>query len=333
MTLKLFLRDHAYLLPMFAIQIGVSILVYWLAGNQNIWIALYIVLLSACLLLLFLTYRYWRLSRFYRRVSTPMTKLDDAMQSLGDAPLATALDELLRSQYGQCQGQIHAYERRIRDHANFINQWVHGMKTPLSVIHLTIQEEDDPIFHSIREETDRLRRGLETVLYTSRLGSFEHDFHVEPVDLTSIVRAVIRENKAYMIRNRVFPEVQVDPSYRIYSDEKWLGFLLGQIVTNAIRYSDKPDSKISITGRIRGKDILLEVKDHGVGIPSQDLKRVFAPYFTGENGRVFSESTGMGLYLVRQICDRLGHRVELESQVGVGTTVRLYFSQPYTDVR
>ncbi|TCP57961.1 signal transduction histidine kinase [Tumebacillus sp. BK434] len=323
--MKLFLRDHAPLCLLYLAQLGVTLLLLGLSGRLDVWLALYDALLTFCLLLLYLAWRYWRLAAFYQRLQSPVSTLDHSIQDLGDAPAAEALDELLRTQYRQYQSELHSYERRIRDHVTFINQWVHGMKTPLSVIHLTIQEEDEPIFHSIREETERLRQGLETVLYTSRLDAFEHDFHVEPVSLQQLARNVINEHKAYFIRSRIFPELQIPSDLLVYSDEKWLGFLLGQLVTNAVRYSADTGGKVTLRAHRLGRIAFLEVADQGVGIPVQDHKRVFDAYFTGENGRRFPESTGMGLYLVKQICDRLGHTVELDSEPGQGTTVRLCF--------
>lgn len=100
---------------------------------------------------------------------------------------------------------------------------------------------------------------------------------------------------------------------------------MGQLVTNAVRYSAGSGSKVTFSAFPRGRQVVLEVRDRGVGIPAQDLSRVFDPYFTGENGRMFTESTGMGLYLVRQVCSKLGHEVELESQKGEGTALRLVF--------
>lgn len=328
--MKLFFLDQRALFLLYPLQTAVLILLYSLAVRFDIWIALYAMLLSTCLLALHLTHRYWRMAAFYRRLSDPNASPDAAFEDLGDSPLALSLDDLLRARHRHAQAQIHDYERRIRDHVTFINQWVHQMKTPLSVIQLTLAGEDEPIFHSLREETDRIRRGLDTVLYASRLDSFAHDFHVEPVSLHRVVLSVIAEHKAYFISSRVFPEIAVDESLRVYSDEKWLHFLLGQLVTNAVRYSAGTDSRVTFATRVQGRSVVLDITDRGVGIPPQDIKRVFDPYFTGENGRVFTESTGMGLYLVRQICLHLDHTVELRSAVGVGTTVSLHFPSHLT---
>lgn len=331
--MKLFLRDHLMLIGIYLLQLLVTLYLFWLdSPHLKVWTLAYACLLSTCFLLLYLGYRYYSLHVLYRRLSNRFSSLDESVETLGNAPLAESIDQMLQDQYAHYHRQLHDYERRLRDHVTLINQWVHQMKTPLSVIHLTIQEEDDPLFNSIREETDRLRKGLETILYSSRLDAFEHDFHIELVNLAAIVRQVIAENKAYFIRNRVYPEILIAKDCHVYSDDKWLAFLIGQVVTNAIRYSAGTETKVTFSLETNYRHVVLEIRDRGVGIPEKDIKRVFDPYFTGENGRVFRESTGMGLYLVRQICAHLDHQVELDSTVGVGTTVRLFFRRPHANL-
>jgi signal transduction histidine kinase len=199
------------------------------------------------------------------------------------------------------------------------------MKTPISVIHLSIQDLDDELLESIDEELDRLKKGLEMVLFSSRLDMFERDFHVETIFLKELVRKLTSSQKRLFIRNRVYPELDIDPSLKVVSDEKWLSFVISQLITNSVRYTVKKGKKIVFRGSQLENKTVLEVIDQGVGIPKSDLPRVFDPYFTGENGREFQESTGMGLYLVKQICDKLGHRVEIESDVNSGTIVRIVF--------
>ncbi|MDR6224425.1 sensor histidine kinase [Desmospora profundinema] len=330
--MRLFLREQIPLLIIYGLQLVLILGIYRLAGFQNWWIALYAALLSAVLFVGYLCYRYWSLRSFYYRLTFPMETLDESIRDRGGNPLSKALNELLKTQYQHYKGELHHYESKIRNHVTFINQWVHQMKTPLSVIHLTIQDEDDPIFDSIREESDRIGKGLETVLHTARLDSFEQDFHVEPVRLNTVVHQVIQENKGLFIRNRVYPEVYVDETLTVESDEKWLAFVLGQLLTNAVKYSVETGEKIVLSSWMRGPHAVLQVTDYGIGIPKKDLQRVFEPYFTGEHGRKYPESTGMGLYLVREVCRRLNHGVELTSKVGKGTTVRIIFLSPVPPV-
>jgi signal transduction histidine kinase len=234
----------------------------------------------------------------------------------------------LDSQYGQYHAHLHRLEQRQQEYLTFMNQWVHQMKTPLSVIELTVegQEDDDPRLISIREEADQMRRGLETVLYVARLDTFEQDFSVEPVILKTAGEEAIHELKRFFIRNHVYPEMHIDSALVVQSDAKWIRFVLVQLLSNAIKYSAGNGQKIHLRAYEAERSIMLEVQDQGIGIPKSDLNRVFQPFFTGENGRHFKESTGMGLYIAKEVLTRMNHQIDLESVYGEGTTVRITFN-------
>jgi two-component system, OmpR family, sensor histidine kinase YxdK len=323
--LKIFIKEQIPLIFVYIAQLGLILFVFWLDGYRDYSISLYAAILSSCLLVGYLIYRYVTHRNFYKRLEEPHASLSEFSEEGSRAPLAAGLHLLLKSQYRQYQNGLHHYQHKLRNHIQFINQWVHQMKTPLSVIHLMIQDEDNPRFTAIGDELDRMKKGLDMVLYTARLDEFEHDFYVELLSLEEVVRSVTSSQKRLFIRNRVFPSFQLEEGLRITSDEKWLSFVLTQIITNAVRYTKEENQKILVKGFTHGAKVILEIQDQGVGIPKSDLPRVFDPYFTGENGRNFQESTGMGLFLVKQICDKLGHRVEIESMLNRGTTVRIIF--------
>lgn len=326
--MKLFLRDQLPVLLLFGIQITICSLIYGLNEGSALSTISYVVIVSVFLYLIYVLYRYLTKREFYRRLSNPMKALDHTFDTRRrrKAPIEHALWALLEHQFQTYQNELHQYESKLSNHVTFMNQWVHQMKTPLAVIHMTIQEEDEPIFDSIREETDRLTKGLETVLYMARLESFEQDFYIELVSLHKLVNQFVRQNKRLFIRSQVFPKVEIDPQIHVLSDEKWLTFILSQLVSNAVKYSAGKGRSVTISAREEWDYIQLEVKDEGIGIPKHDLLRIFDPYFTGDNGRQFPAATGMGLYLVHEICDRLGHRVEAESELHEGTTLRLIFT-------
>ncbi|MCC3358104.1 sensor histidine kinase [Bacillus sp. REN16] len=323
--MKLFLRDHIPLLFLYFAQLVLIFIVYWLDGYRNLMVSLYAAMLSTVLLIGYLVYRFYSNRSFYKRLEEPFTSLDEFAPLPQASLLSEELNQLLDSQFRLYRTDLHTYKKRLDNHIQFINQWVHQMKTPVSVIHLLVQEGDDPRFAAIGDEVDRLRKGLEMVLYTSRLDTFERDFFVETLPLENVVRSVTSSQKRLFIRNRVFPVIEVDKEMMISSDEKWLSFVITQIITNAIRYTTKENAKLYFKSYTHGVHKVLEIRDEGVGIPSSDLPRVFDPYFTGENGRSFQESTGMGLYLSKQICEKLGHQIEMDSVHNEGTTVRILF--------
>lgn len=324
--MKLFFREHMPLVILHVVQLFVVLLIYWLDGYHNLMTALYSVFLGLIFLTGYLVYRYVSHQSLYRRLTDPLETLDDSIQGGGYSPLSEAFDHLLQVQYRHYQQQLKLTEKTRNDHLTFINQWVHQMKTPLSVIRLMMEEAEDLRSASILEETARMEKGLDTVLNAARLEVFERDFRVEAVSLRTIAQSVIHENKRLFIGSKVYPELTVQSDLIVETDAKWLSFMLDQLITNAIKYSANRNHKLTISSSIRGKEAVLEIRDRGIGIPPSDRKRVFQPFFTGENGRLYRESTGMGLYFVQEISKRLGHRVELESEVGEGTTIRLIFS-------
>ncbi|MES5938717.1 MULTISPECIES: ATP-binding protein [unclassified Bacillus cereus group] len=327
--MNLFLREHIPFICFSIIQLFVVLTVFWLDGYNHLSTALYSVFLGGCFLIGFLVYRYYSHRRFYKKLSTPSETLEESLEELDATPLSVALQRVLEAQYNQYHQQLKNWEYKQKEHLTFINQWVHQMKTPLSVIELITQEENGEVFESIVEEVDQMQYGLEMVLYMARLQTFEQDFYVERVSLQDIVQEVIRENKRLFIRNYVYPEVKVKQTIMVETDRKWLRFVIHQVISNAIKYSAGSRKNVTITTLEEERSVILTIQDHGVGIPTEDLPRVFRPFYTGINGRKFKESTGMGLYLVKNIIKRLEHNIEIKSEVGSGTTIRIIF--PYAN--
>ncbi|PGS77499.1 hypothetical protein COC69_19750 [Bacillus cereus] len=323
--MKLFLREHIPLLVYSIIQLFVTFSVYWLDGYDNLLTALYSVFLGICLLIGYLTYRYFSHRMLYNKLSTPSKTLHESIQEMDSTPFSVAIQEVLETQYNYYQQQLKIWEYKQKEHLTFLNQWVHQMKTPLSIIELITQEEDGESFESIAEEVDRMKYGVEIVLYMERLETFEQDFHVERVSLQDIVQEVVRENKLLFIRSYVYPEVNVNPNLIVETDKKWIRFVINQVLSNAIKYSAGSRKNVTMASFEEGRSIILEIQDRGVGIPKEDLPRVFRPFYTGENGRKFKESTGMGLYLVKNIIEKMNHGIEIESEVGKGTKIRIIF--------
>ncbi len=326
--MKLFVREHLLLIGLQAVQAVFIPLLFWLDGYRGTGVIFYAIFLSIVFLTSYLVYRYLSRRNFYKRLEHPPETLEESLEPSGSTPISEALDSLLRSQYRLHQEKLHRAKTRQEEHLLFIDRWVHQMKTPLSVIELTAQTLDEPQSSSIREETERMKHGLNMVLHMARLRTVAEDFRVKPVLLSKLVQEVNEENKRFYIRNEVFPRVLKErPGITVASDEKWLYFILSQFVHNAVKYSAGKAKHLVISIYERSGEAVLEVKDFGIGIPAADRKRVFQKFFTGEIGRKYRESTGMGLYLAKEAADRLEHRLELESETGKGTTIRIIFSK------
>ncbi|WP_240377711.1 sensor histidine kinase [Bacillus piscicola] len=325
--MKLFLKDHLGFLILHILQFGLIFFLLWLDGYQDVRILFYVLFLSVFFLSCYLVYRYIRRRSFYTRLERPFLSLDESLEKTEREPLAESLSHLLKSQYKLYEQRISETEARTEEHLTFLDHWVHQMKTPLSVIELMAQDLDEPESSSIREETDRMKTGLETVLYMARLRTIEQDFRIAPVAVEPLVQDVNRENKRYFIRNKVYPKLSNElPGMTVETDEKWLRFMTAQLIQNAVKYSTGKSERLLITLSERDGSAVLEVQDFGAGIPKVDQRRIFNAFFTGENGRHYRESTGMGLFLVKEAADYLGHSIEMESTVGEGTTFRIVFS-------
>lgn len=324
MGMRLFWKDQLPLILFFLIQMLLVPLLYWLTGDgRPVGIMLYGVLLSCAVLAIYLGYRYMTHRIMYKELSSEEPSENFSNPPLGDAPLPHALHERIGHYEQLYRGQIHRHQSQTDQHLTFMTRWVHQMKTPLSVIQLTLSELEDQPSESIREELERLRKGLDMVMYTARLEHFEQDFAVDALGLQAIAREAVVDNRKLFIRKGITPYFEIDNQLRVYTDAKWFRFMLGQILTNAVNYSDGPGKTVHLIAEDLGELVKLRIRDEGIGIAPEDMGRVFHPYFTGERGRQYHESTGMGLYLVREIAGKLGHEVELESELGIGTTISL----------
>jgi Signal transduction histidine kinase len=293
----------------------------------------YALVISSFFIILFLIIDYHRKKGFYTILSSIQKsrgRLDEIFKARGSNEEHTLFIKVLSDSYSAYEEKLVHYRERQKEHLNFINQWVHQMKTPVSVINLTLQngEFGREQAESIREEADKLSHGLEMALYTARITDFEMDFKIEKVDIISTARSVINEHKKEFIAYSIFPEINGEAGAYVVSDAKWIRFVINQIINNSIKYSKNKDTdrkSVQVHAAENKDAVVLSITDYGVGIPKGDLSRVFNPFFTGTNGRAFSESTGMGMYLSKIICDKLGHKIGIESREGEWTKVTIVF--------
>lgn len=328
--MKLFIKEHIGLFFIQCIQLLLIILILILSGFQDYSILFYCVLMSFFLLGVYISFYYYHRRHVYKKLSTSTSNLQQLLENTDITPIGKALDQLTKSQYQLFMGQLKQAEDDQANHLKFIDRWVHQMKTPLSVIELTAQELDEPESSSIREETERMKNGLNTVLYMARMRTIQEDFQIKPVSLEKLIQDVNQENKRLYIRSHVYPNIILERDLTVETDEKWLFFIIDQLLHNAVKYTAGRNNRIDITVFRHAEAAVLQIADHGVGIPMHDQKRIFQAFYTGDNGRKFRESTGMGLYLVKEVSDYLGHILKVTSVVNVGTTVSMYFTKTQT---
>lgn len=218
-----------------------------------------------------------------------------------------------------------AHAKRVNDeYRDYIEQWIHEIKVPITGIQLICENNKSDITRKIAAQTGLIEQDVERVLFYARLGSVEKDYLIREIPLKDCVLDVLVRNKQFLIQNGV--NVHADAIYdSVYSDYKWVHFILSQILLNSIKYQGERPPVIEIVSQDKGNYIALSVTDHGIGIKPSEIGRVFDKGFVGSNGRTGNHATGIGLYLCKQLCDKLGIGIEIASEPNQYTTVTLYF--------
>ncbi len=207
------------------------------------------------------------------------------------------------------------------------SQFIHNMKTSVSIIDLAIGSNNPSKLDDIETENTKLKEQLEQSLNILRLEQFSQDYIPAKNDLLEILRSVINANKSNFIYNEIYPKISEDiNSENIYvmTDKKWCTYIINQVVINAIKYSPK-GKNIYFNFLENENNIVLQIVDKGIGIPPQDIDRVFELFYTGENGRDNVNSTGIGLTMVKTVSKLLGHEINIYSTLNKGTTFEITF--------
>ncbi|EIA19933.1 sensor histidine kinase [Listeria fleischmannii] len=238
-------------------------------------------------------------------------------------------NELMRKKHREEQKNISALQDKQEEYHDFILYWVHEVKTPLVASKMLIKNPDlndtKTIFAKVDEELDRVDQLVMQALYFSRLDTFAKDYFIQEQNLGNVVRESIKRHSKLFISGRkklVMEEVDFD----VRTDSKWLGFILDQIISNALKYTEEGD-EIKIWCEEKKDKIDLYIRDQGRGISDEDLSRVFEQGFTGMIGRKEKKATGMGLYLAKQMAKKLGHTIEISSVEGEFTELIIHFAR------
>ena len=220
---------------------------------------------------------------------------------------------------------------QIADYERYIESWVHEIKKPLSLMTLVLDNRKEEISPLVRTRMlhvrDKVRGDVEQILYFSRLGATHKDYFLEPLSILSVCKESVDDNLT-LLEEAGFTIEFAGEEYEIVSDKKGLMFILGQIISNSVKYSEKKnDPWLRFTMRTDTVDeqIILSVSDNGPGIPSSDLPFIFDKGFTGDKGSYLSRSTGMGLFLVQKMARDLAIELKVESTPGTGMTLSLVF--------
>ncbi|OJU11573.1 MAG: hypothetical protein BGN88_13850 [Clostridiales bacterium 43-6] len=319
-----FAKDNLLFSVLYFTSNFMIILFYFILTKGEIEIV-YPVLISVFLFIVMLLIKWFRFYGFQKKLKNAVKNKDYDL-----SPSSCEQRETERVIH-----HIHQYYTDLLERADFENKnknrfislWVHNMKTPLSVMDLILQKSEigaeDHI--NIKEESGRMAAGLEQVLTLLRLMEFAKDYEPQGVNLTESLKSIINQKKRQFIYSHVFPKMMWEEDVFVLTDPKWNEILLDQIISNAIKYSAETEKTKNIYFTLEKEkgSVTLSIRDEGAGIPPYDIGRVFEPFFTGENGRRYKNSSGIGLYVCHEIAKKLGNHIAIESEVNKGTTVKV----------
>lgn len=336
--IKDYIKDKTVHFLMY-ILLTLSILFFLIMFKVALPLIISIMIVMLIFLLGVTAYDYYRKISFYNDFFDSLDKLDKKYlitelvkrpEFLEGKIIHDSLHEIDKSMHEE----IEIYKNSINDFKEYIEMWIHEVKLPIASTTLILHNNRADANKKIKEQINRIENYVEEVLYFVRSEKAEKDYLIKHCNLEEIVNNVIKRNKDNLLLKHISIEIN-NMDKIILSDSKWIEFIINQIVSNSIKYSKEEEAKIIFTGKNIEDEVVLEIEDRGIGISEKDLPKVFDKSFTGENGRKIRNSTGMGLYLVNKLCSKLGHRVNIESEINKFTRVSIYFRDDkyYSDVR
>ena len=295
--------------------------VVWLSGAGGV-LAGYTALLSTVLALLLALPDLRRFALCHRQLSDALKSIRVSDEQL--PPPENLIEEdyrqLIRALGEEKQRQASAMDLRMSDMQDYFTLWAHQIKTPIAAMRLILQTKPENSAMEIEGELFRVEQYVEMVLNYLRLDSDSTDFVFRTCALDDIIRQCVRKYAKQFIRKRIRLEYE-GTALQVLTDEKWLCFVIEQILSNALKYTSAGSIRIFTQGET------LVIADTGMGIAPEDLPRVFEKGYTGYNGRTDKKATGIGLYLCKRILNRLGHEISISAQVGKGTRVSIDLSR------
>ena len=331
MNKREYLKDKRLYL-IIGMTIYLVILLILLAFKVNIEATLAITFTYFVGLITILMVDYIRKKTFYNNFKYKLDSLDQKyliVEMLQDANfsegriLTDALYEIDKSMIEK----INEYKMQVKDFKEYVELWIHEVKLPVASLTLMVHNQKGEQSKKLLSQLTRLDNYLEQILYYVRSENAEKDYLITKVNLSKVISNVALKNKDILLAKGI-DFVVSDVDVEVLTDSKWLEFIINQIVDNSIKYNKEKNSYIKIVAKEESKVIRLIIYDNGKGISKSDLPRVFDKTFTGTNGRSRSvKSTGMGLYLCRELCNKLGHKIQIISEEGKYTKITILFDK------
>ena len=330
MSLKKYLLDK---IPQIIISIIGFIIFIFMINAFKLENSFKIALSLICVLIILFNvfYDYFRKNKFYNKLLNILDSLDKKYLILEMINKPNFYDgeifyETLYDINKSMIENVNQYNLSIIDFKEYVEMWIHEVKIPIASLTLLTHNNPDKIDKRYIEQIRKLDNYIDQILYYVRSENVEKDYIIKEKNLQEIIKNVALRNKDDLLENNVRLEVDIH-NEKVLTDSKWLEFILNQVINNSIKYkkNDATESYIKIISKEEKDKIYLSIYDNGVGIPESDISRVFDKSFTGENGRTRAKSTGMGLYIAKKLCNKLGHKIIIESKIQEYTNITIVF--------
>lgn len=329
MRFKEYLKDKIIYISLLVFAV-ITIEILLIPYDMQIFIKIYVAVAIIAAFLIGFLVEYYSKKNYYDTVKSRIRELQEEyliMEVLPKADFTEAniLEDAIRDIGKSMLENVNKYKYLQEDYKDFIELWIHEIKIPIATSKMIVENNKNEITASINEELDKIDNYTEQALFYARSNTVEKDYIVRKIQLKEIVNASILKNKAQLIQNKISIDTK-NLDETVCTDSKWCIFIINQIIQNSIKYSKNADRQIEIYGERKKENIILYIKDNGIGIKESEITRVFEKGFTGENGRITGKkSAGIGLYLCKKLCDKLCIGLELNSKKDEGTEVKLIF--------
>lgn len=331
MSFLRFIKDNKVnILVSLLLFILVILLMFTFQVNSFLIIISIIFFLSSFIFLLL--YNYFRKKKFYNELINNTKLLDKkylVLETLSEPSFLEGkiLYDSLYQIDKSMNERIKLYEKNLSDFKEYVEMWIHEVKIPLSSLSLMCHNHHNEIDKKYLNQINKLDNYVDQVLYYVRSNDAEKDFLIKKTNLEKIINSVMIKNKDEILLNNITVNVE-NLNIFVYTDTKWLIFIINQILNNSIKYKKKNGNSLIKIYATEEKDLVnLFIYDNGIGINKSDITRVFDKTFTGENGRKDANSTGMGLYIVKKLIDKLGHKISISSKENEYTEVKIIFGK------
>lgn len=338
MKIAEYLWDKKVLISLFAVCTIFTSSIIYMSENKSLLESngFYAILITLFLFTIYMVADYLKMNFHYRKLKTLLNSHEADWTVLVPSPYTSEqkiYTELLIKLKKDYDKKFAEFNDKNAEDIDFIETWVHEIKTPIAASKLIIENNlntpTEKTLYNILDETEKIEDMIQKTLCYSQLNDFSRDCQIGRVNVQKVVNACIEREYSNITNKGIQLNIK-SIDFEVDSDVKWLQFIIKQLIDNAVKYS-RINGTLQIESKSEQNGQILIIRDFGVGIKEEDLRRIFEKGFTGFNGRRSNASTGVGLYLSQKLAGKLGHSITISSQLGKGTEVLLHFPK-YKDL-